>query len=1483
MKRQRMIVLWAVVMVLCFVFTACTIEKEKADNSITGLKDVTATCGDTVPALNATAAYGEVVYGLAKAVEGTAKESLTYGEYKGTLTVGTYYVKASVAEADDYKAAEAYATITVAHQAFASIEGDGETKHETTADGKYRVWTEKKCACGETIIGNETITEKLPATIVGVMDISDKCGYVVATNGITANKGTLKFELATAVDGTDKEKLTYAALTEEPLNAGTYYLKVSVAEGEDFGAATAYAKITINHKAYDEIDGEGSFVAPVFDTKTKGYYTKDCACGTEIHNGEYVSVRITVDGTALADQVVEVGGKLAVPTDAPVARDGYKLVLLNNGEEFVFSAITVNDFASYALTVKEYALETRTGKITVGSDSRWMLEENNEAGITAENKSSFEQKDGYVEAKTAYYPKNATACMQLDLGYGLLNEYYSYAFTFKSTQGTSVWFGGNYENGRFEYTDEMAAANTVVTVVIVVDSDENMIVSFDGVQRNYGKVYNLNNQTLCFQDKSETFANRGTRYTVTITELVASYDYIEQAKAILATIPTDAETITFDNAFDLQVLIEAFDNVAVHLSDKEKQTVAVNADVRARVEEIVNDHVYYANNIIKDLPDFDNGNAITPDNEDRLYDMVIEYVGYVKTAFTAEELASYIEPENISLYRYYFYVNRVEAVKEIATKISLIDNGTPSTPNGNGTSYITGNGSITLPKINYNLYEYVTLAFVGRVENGHQATFSITYGEQTTTRKTSNLWNETNKQWKSGDWVQLHIRKVGDKYYVGLSSAQLYDQNNAVELPQDVLNGKVGLTINVVNDFIQPDIEGASTSDMVTITFTPNYTKESDHQAAIANTVRGTLLKPDVDVYTVEYTFKNASGAEDSLLQYYIAGKQLALPTAPDGYKDHHTYAFDGWYDGETKYNGGETINGNIQLVAKYVITEYETHTVEFFKNDTDSDAYETKTINYGDKLVLPQTNPPKEPIGTTRYVFVKWVIEGTDIEATTETIVTDDMTIVAVFTELKPLTITLTNLETEDIVDSTTYYTADVFVRPEDPVRTGYKFAGWYTEDGVLYDFATKLEGNLTLVAKWLAPNGTNKKEILVTATQVGESASNFTNDGLTTAAKLGATWFYDSDGVLFENWTRATINASTISQVWTLPLINYNEYKKVEFGLRVVGGPGTAKLGTTDFAFPQKDNFTFVIKEGKLYVYVVNAYTTVLTSVSLPEAVLNGQQAFTITFNLSPKTFYISQFHAISEYIEYMSDAVAASTELSSWITTNGITAENITAEQKDEFKKKLVAMYIARGNMTTREAAANPVASNITALQAAVKVDDVWTDVFAATDCSMNNIERDKQYDKTDWTVHNDAYNGLNPKTTTFLYSYKTSGSVSSVTITLPKMNLEELGMSLFFNIGLNLGATPKIYSNLQNESGEYEMTELGTINTNKDYIYNVGIYKDAQGWHLMYNQAATKKVFDLSDEQVMGKEALTFEIRPTTAGSFWVYMSDISAKF
>lgn len=283
--KKLLLLVLTLLCVTCLAFSAC--QQTPNSNAISGLTDISLKCGDTLPTIAPVAEYGTVTVTIAKAVDGTAKENLTYEALPNTLPqVGTYYLKATVQAGDNYEGATAYATLTISHKSFAEIAGEGENKHEVTSDGKYHTWTEKQCACGTTIVGNDSTVDKVATTISGLNDVTLVCGSAIDVSGISADHGTVVVEIAKAVEGTEKENLTYGTI-EGTYNYGTYYLRASVAEGDSYKGAVAYAKVTINHQAFENIAGDGEDHSEVTtDNKFHSWTEKTCVCGATVIGNE---------------------------------------------------------------------------------------------------------------------------------------------------------------------------------------------------------------------------------------------------------------------------------------------------------------------------------------------------------------------------------------------------------------------------------------------------------------------------------------------------------------------------------------------------------------------------------------------------------------------------------------------------------------------------------------------------------------------------------------------------------------------------------------------------------------------------------------------------------------------------------------------------------------------------------------------------------------------------------------------------------------------------------------------------------------------------------------------------------------------------------------------------------------------------------------------------------------------------------------------
>ncbi len=160
---------------------------------------------------------------------------------------------------------------------------------------------------------------------------------------------------------------------------------------------------------------------------------------------------------------------------------------------------------------------------------------------------------------------------------------------------------------------------------------------------------------------------------------------------------------------------------------------------------------------------------------------------------------------------------------------------------------------------------------------------------------------------------------------------------------------------------------------------------------SIADFTNDVVITKDTDVwpqytknaFTVRFLVEGEEYASDT----YNSGETLVLPGAPVVTGKH----FNGWFDGETKYNGGETVTSDLTLTAQFS-GQYE---VRFIINEPGAER--TVSIYYRDGGEAVGTLP-QDPF-LAGYIFEeKWVVQGTGEVVTTETIVTGDLVVVAQF-----------------------------------------------------------------------------------------------------------------------------------------------------------------------------------------------------------------------------------------------------------------------------------------------------------------------------------------------------------------------------------------------------------------------------------------------------------------------------------------------------
>ena len=147
-----------------------------------------------------------------------------------------------------------------------------------------------------------------------------------------------------------------------------------------------------------------------------------------------------------------------------------------------------------------------------------------------------------------------------------------------------------------------------------------------------------------------------------------------------------------------------------------------------------------------------------------------------------------------------------------------------------------------------------------------------------------------------------------------------------------------------------------------------------------------TTVRPEYtkNVFTVEFMNGDKTYQTDT----YYSGDTLTLPKDPvvEG------KTFDGWYNGETKINGGETVTSDLTIQAKYK-DDYYVNFVILNDDETESERLSQYYRTGGETI----DTMPQDPFVAGK-VFDKWVDKATGAEVTAETVVNGNMTVVAQF-----------------------------------------------------------------------------------------------------------------------------------------------------------------------------------------------------------------------------------------------------------------------------------------------------------------------------------------------------------------------------------------------------------------------------------------------------------------------------------------------------
>ena len=334
--------------------------------------------------------------------------------------------------------------------------------------------------------------------------------------------------------------------------------------------------------------------------------------------------------------------------------------------------------------------------------------------------------------------------------------------------------------------------------------------------------------------------------------------------------------------------------------------------------------------------------------------------------------------------------------------------------------------------------------------------------------------------------------------------------------------------------------------------------------------------------YTNKYNFKNnvtkdiilygkvEESTKKYTVQYIDEGKIIkeeeleegSIINAPEVTKEGYT--FDGWYEGEEKYDVYEPITRNLILESKYEINKYK---VRFINED--GSVLQEEKLDYGSTPTYKKETPTKKRTEEYTYEFDKWTPEITKV--------TSNQEYKATYKETKnKYTVTYINEGVEYHKETTEY--GSVITSIQDPTKEGYTFIGWYTKDNEKVSYPITVTENITLYSKYeinsykVSYYNEGKKYIEDQKINYGENALKPN----TNPEKIGYTFKYWS---LKENGEEYEFSTKITKDITLYAVYEINKYTVTYINEGIEYHKETAFYGSvvTSIQDPTKEGYTF------------------------------------------------------------------------------------------------------------------------------------------------------------------------------------------------------------------------------------------------------------------------------------------------------------------
>ena len=331
------------------------------------------------------------------------------------------------------------------------------------------------------------------------------------------------------------------------------------------------------------------------------------------------------------------------------------------------------------------------------------------------------------------------------------------------------------------------------------------------------------------------------------------------------------------------------------------------------------------------------------------------------------------------------------------------------------------------------------------------------------------------------------------------------------------------------------------------------------------------------------------------------------------------------------------------------------TYTVTF--NSLGGSEVEQQTVKKGEKAEKPE-DPTKTSTESVVYVFSGWYLSEDDgatfsensFDFTTE--INSNVTLYAKWDEIICYTITFNSLGGSE-VEQQTVKKGEKVEKPENPTKAGsesvvYVFSGWYLseDDGVTFsensfDFATEINSNVTLYAKWketlsyiVSFNSLGGSEVENQRIESGNKVSkpaDPTKVSIETMRYTFAGWYTSSDGgatlssQLFDFNTAISNNVTLYAKWNEIELITVSfdskggssiSSQKIDSGSKATRPENPSKAATENMRYTFSDWYTSSDGGTTLSAQAFDFNLPVSRSITL-YAKWNEIQLCTVTFN--------------------------------------------------------------------------------------------------------------------------------------------------------------------------------------------------------------------------------------------------------------------------